>query len=85
MLIFGSFIQDPPNTSYGSFFNVYLFRDSDKGAGMFTEYYQGVRSKPMPFIVLDDHFLVSTFIETLFQYPKNSYNSKILMDTQIIG
>ena len=50
--------QDPPNPSYGSFFNVYLFHESDKGAGMFTEYYQGDGSKPMPFIVLDDHYLV---------------------------
>ena len=50
--------KDPPNPSYGSFFNVYLFHESDKGAGMFTEYYQGDGSKPMPFIVLDDHYLV---------------------------
>ena len=54
--------QDPPNPSYGSFFNVYLFHESDKGAGMFTEYYQGDGSKPMPFIVLDDHYLVKQLL-----------------------
>ena len=54
-----SLLKDPPNPSYGSYFNVYLFHKSDKGAGMFTEYYKGDGSKPMPFIVLDDHYLVN--------------------------